>query len=136
MAQVNQGPLAPPPPPPFDPRPQSYYFYTARIVNACFNWSYKYIVFKRRLERLRLRYTTFKTILDSPAFQWDRDTNFVSATNDHWNDLAIGNEFVNAYRLQGEPIWKELTAIFARGRPDEGPHSYLAFSSDEGESSD
>ncbi|KAK4418986.1 hypothetical protein Salat_2311400 [Sesamum alatum] len=54
--------------------------YARGIINACFNWSFKYIVLKRRLECLTLRYTTFKTILDSPAFEWDRETNFVHAT--------------------------------------------------------
>ncbi|KAK4426560.1 hypothetical protein Salat_1424600 [Sesamum alatum] len=100
------------------------------------NWSFKYIVFKRRLERLRLQYTTFKTILDSAAFAWDCETNFVHATEENGNDLAMGIEFVNAYRFQGEPMWKELMAIFAQGRPEEGPHSYLAILSDEGECSD
>ncbi|KAK4412496.1 hypothetical protein Salat_2896700 [Sesamum alatum] len=49
------------------------------IVNACFNWSLKYIIFKRRLERLRLCYTTFRTISDSPGFEWDRSQNVVHA---------------------------------------------------------
>ncbi|KAK4421864.1 hypothetical protein Salat_2137000 [Sesamum alatum] len=110
-------------------------YYARDIVNACFNWSFKYIVFKRRLERLRLRHTGFRTILDSAAFAWDREINIVHASDDAWNELAMVNEFANAYRLQGEPNWKELTAIFARGRPDEGPHSYLALSSHEGEAS-
>ncbi|KAK4435366.1 hypothetical protein Salat_0700000 [Sesamum alatum] len=43
--------------------------YERGIVNACFNWSFKCIVFKRRLERLMLQYTTFKSILDSAAFE-------------------------------------------------------------------
>ncbi|KAK4416658.1 hypothetical protein Salat_2491300 [Sesamum alatum] len=63
--------------------------YARSIVNACFNWSSKYVIFKRRLERLRLRFSTFKSIIDSPGFQWDRRTNFVSAIDEQWNDLAL-----------------------------------------------
>ncbi|KAK4424894.1 hypothetical protein Salat_1683000 [Sesamum alatum] len=110
--------------------------YARGIVNGCFNWSSKYIVFKRRLERLRLRFTTFKSIIETPGVQWDRRTNFVTATDEQWNDLALGNEFVNAYRQEGEPMWKELKAIFDCGRRDEGPHEHLAISSDEGEPND
>ncbi|KAK4413729.1 hypothetical protein Salat_2785700 [Sesamum alatum] len=59
--------------------------YARGIVNACFNWSFKYIIFKRRLERLRLRYTT----LDSPGFEWDRSQNVVHASEDAWNELVM-----------------------------------------------
>ncbi|KAK4432986.1 hypothetical protein Salat_1060800 [Sesamum alatum] len=60
-----------------------------RLVNACFNFNFKYIVFKRRLERLHLQYTTFKTILESPGVVWDRQRNVVLFDEDRWNDLVM-----------------------------------------------
>ncbi|KAK4430885.1 hypothetical protein Salat_0850400 [Sesamum alatum] len=105
-----------------------------RLVNACFNFNFKYIVFKRRLERLRLRCTTFKSILESPGVVWDRQRNVVLFDEDRWNDLIMANEFVNAYRFTGEPNWKELSAIFSTGRPEQGPNDPVNISSDEAES--
>ncbi|KAK4415905.1 hypothetical protein Salat_2697900 [Sesamum alatum] len=102
-----------------------------RLVNACFNFNFKYIVFKRRLERLRLRYTTFKTILQSPGVIWDHERNVILFNEERWNDLVMANEFVNAYRFAGEPDWKELSAIFSIGRSEQGPNDPVAISSNE-----
>ncbi|KAK4429766.1 hypothetical protein Salat_1277200 [Sesamum alatum] len=63
--------------------------YARGIVNGCFNWSSKYIVFKRRLERLRLRFTTFKSIIETPDVHWNRRTNVVTTTDEQWNALAL-----------------------------------------------
>ncbi|KAK4434319.1 hypothetical protein Salat_0594700 [Sesamum alatum] len=105
-----------------------------RLVNACFNFNFKYIVFKRRLERLRLWYTTFKTILQSPGVVWDPQRNVVLFDEECWNDLVMANEFVNAYCFAGEPDWKELSAIFSAGRFEQGPNDPVAISSNNAES--
>ncbi|KAK4429245.1 hypothetical protein Salat_1224800 [Sesamum alatum] len=105
-----------------------------RVVNACFNFNFKYIVFKRRLERLRLRFTTFKSILEAPGVVWDRHQNVVLFEEDRWNELVEGNAFVNAYRFAEEPDWNELSAIFSTDEPKEGPNDPIDISSDEAES--
>ncbi|KAK4421577.1 hypothetical protein Salat_2108300 [Sesamum alatum] len=99
--------------------------YGRRLVNAVFNFNFKYIVFKRWLDCLRLPYNTFRTMLDTPGVVWDRQSNIILAEDNN-------NEFVNTYRYAGEPIWKELSAIFSRGEEEEGPQGYVAISSDEG----
>ncbi|KAK4415628.1 hypothetical protein Salat_2670200 [Sesamum alatum] len=80
--------------------------YGRGIVNSAFGWSFKYNVIKRRLECLRLRYTTLRTILETPGFAWDRDENVVHAYEEAWNRLE--NEFANAYHLEASLSGKSL----------------------------
>ncbi|KAK4421596.1 hypothetical protein Salat_2110200 [Sesamum alatum] len=89
--------------------------YGRRLVNAVFNFNFKYIVFKRRLDCLRLRYSTFRIMLDTPGVVWNRQTNNIIVEDNVWNNLVM-----------------ELRAIFSRGDEDEGPDGYIAISSDEG----
>ncbi|KAK4422008.1 hypothetical protein Salat_2151500, partial [Sesamum alatum] len=63
--------------------------YACRLVNVVFNFNFKYIVFKRRLERLRLRYNTFRTMLDTPGVVWDRQSNIILAEDNVWNNLVM-----------------------------------------------
>ncbi|KAK4441688.1 hypothetical protein Salat_0503700 [Sesamum alatum] len=67
--------------------------------------------------------------LETPGFAWDRDENVVHADEEAWNWLE--NEFANAYHLEREPLWKELTAILGPGRLEEGPNGVVAISIDE-----
>ncbi|KAK4413749.1 hypothetical protein Salat_2787700 [Sesamum alatum] len=93
-----------------------------RLVNACFNFNFKYIVFKRRLERLCLRYTTFKSILQSRGVVWDRQRNVVLFDEDRWNDF-----------LMASPIGRSFRPYFSTGRPEQGPNDPVDISSDEAE---
>ncbi|KAK4435696.1 hypothetical protein Salat_0733100 [Sesamum alatum] len=106
--------------------------YGRRLVNAVFNFNFKYIVFKCRLDRLRLGYMTFRTMLDTPGVVWNRQANIVVVEDNLWNNLVMNNEFVNAYRYRGKSMWKELRAIFSAGDEDEGPQGVVDISSDDG----
>ncbi|KAK4438931.1 hypothetical protein Salat_0227700 [Sesamum alatum] len=89
--------------------------YACRLVNVVFNFNFKYIVFKRRLERLRLWYNTFLTMLDTPGVVWDRQSDIILVEVNVWNNLVM-----------------ELSCIFSMERPEQGSHGYIAISSDEG----
>ncbi|KAK4429049.1 hypothetical protein Salat_1204900 [Sesamum alatum] len=80
-----------------------------------FNFNFKYIVFKRRLDCLRLQYTTFRTMLDTPGVVWNRQTNIVVVEDNLWNNLVM-----------------ELRAIFSAGDEGEGPQGVVDISSDDG----
>ncbi|KAK4434521.1 hypothetical protein Salat_0614900 [Sesamum alatum] len=131
---------APPLPAVPPPLPQRHYFYNARWTKRHDNAFVQALYYQamkghcQLLERLRLRVTTFKSILEAPGVVWDRHRNIVLFEEDRWNELVEGNTFVNAYRFAGEPDWNELLAIFSTDEPEEGPNDPVDISSDEAES--
>ncbi|KAK4415944.1 hypothetical protein Salat_2701800 [Sesamum alatum] len=65
-----------------------------------------------KLHLLRQCYTTFKRIVDDPAFCWNPLTNRVVGSKASWDALFKENYFAKAYRYRGEALYKVLQSIF------------------------
>ncbi|KAL2235562.1 UNVERIFIED_CONTAM: hypothetical protein Sindi_1288400 [Sesamum indicum] len=79
------------------------------IVHRCpgdpvLNWSLDF--FRDRLNILRLRYDTFRHVLEEPSITWNRQSNRMTGGIAGWRSL------IRAYFYFGEPKWEQLEKIF------------------------
>ncbi|KAL0435076.1 UNVERIFIED_CONTAM: hypothetical protein Sradi_0215500 [Sesamum radiatum] len=67
--------------------------YAVDAVNNHFGLTLNYKVAKKRLERLRLRYNTFRRLITDPGFSWLPEDNYILAAEPHWTRIVAVSAF-------------------------------------------
>ncbi|KAL8477584.1 hypothetical protein ACS0TY_029762 [Phlomoides rotata] len=87
------------------------------FLNATFHTDYTNIEVLGRVKKLRSHYGLFNTMISQSGVHWNREINYVYATQQQWADWREMYPLSRAYTTQGEPLWTELKTFFT---PDDG----------------
>ncbi|KAL8457424.1 hypothetical protein ACS0TY_035326 [Phlomoides rotata] len=102
-------------------------------LNSTFHTDYTDIEVLGRVKKLRARFNLFTHMISSSGVGWNKEQNFMYASEQQWKAWREVYPLSRAYTTQGEPLLDELKELFSPDDPEVDDDIIIIVDSDEEE---